>query len=298
MAWKVSVLTSILGLVFFGLGAWPLGLLCFAYLAFSLMPRSKAKVGNERMGFHPRPRLFFAAAVVSVIWPTLPKLFRIAELVPVSDSVILRSKYLPFRWCSVAELKPGAGPFPMAASAFSGTLLVFTTSGRTYSVVTCRAFGRKEAEAKLLARFRAAALPARAGAFLLPLDAREAAGLLRVKLSPLKLPSSDLPKAVSNLSGLLLVECHSGSVRKARAFEIEGQGGVSVLPVGPGELETSPLTWEVFDGIGKRIRWADPDLYSGLLDSMLATRGGPLRREARAARVCGRPPQSPLPGWR
>ena len=296
MGWKARVLAGILGLALFGAGAWPLGLVCFLCLALSLKAKRKSSEGRSAPRSPPRPRallavllfalsalalasggslsplVFFAGGAVVLAWPVLVRILPVAELAPVSDSVLLKSKYLPFHWWSIAELKPGAEPFPLAASAFSGTLLAFTDTGRTYFAVTCRSLGRNDAEPRLLAAFRASLPRGRVGAFLLPLDAGGAADLLKLKLSPLRV-GGDLAKSVAFVSGLLVLECSGGSVTKAAAFSVEGSTKAPSSPRKPHLLDVSPLTWEIFDAIGKRTRWPDPDGYSDLLDSMLATKG-------------------------
>jgi len=220
------------------------------------------------------PFVFLGAGITTALWPVIIRATPLPAFVPVSDSILLRSKYFPYCWCSVAELRPGAGPFPMAASSFSGTLMAFTDTGRTYFTAKCRALGRRGAEEKLLAELRAAAPAGRAGAYLLPLDATAAADLLTLKLAPTKL-GEEIGKCVPALSGLLVLECSGPSVTKAAAYTVRGRGSTAALPGGLRQLTPTPLTWEVFDAIGKRTRWPDPDPYSGLLDSMLATRGVP-----------------------
>ncbi len=296
MGWKAKALAVLLGLMFVGLGAWPLGLVCLVYLAVSLRPKSTGKAGQKRhipvrillaallfiltaaafaSGGSLSPLVFFAAGAAALTWPIIAGSPPLTELTPVGDSILLKSKYIPFRWHSIAELKPGAEPFPMAASAFSGTLMMFTDSGRTYSAVECRASGRKEAEARVLAEFRSCSPAGRAGAFLLPLDSQSAADLLRLRLSPLRLRDGDLTKSAPGTSGLIILRCHGGMVEGASAFRIDGPAKSPGLPAGVRSFEAAPLTWEVFDAVGKRTRWPDPDGYSDLLDSMLATRGAP-----------------------
>jgi hypothetical protein len=298
MGWKAKAIALLLGLAFFGAGAWPLGIICLLSLALSLRARRKPRQGKPapRGRLHSRtllasvllvlsgvalasggmlsPLVFFAGGAIALTWPVWVKFLPLAELAPVGDSILLRSKYLPVFWCSIAELKPGVEPFPMAASALSGTLLAFTDTGRTYLAVTCRALRRNGAEARLLAELRAASSAGRAGAFLLPMDARAAADLLRLELSPLK-SGGEFAVPVASTSGLLVLECRGGCVKKAAAFTVEGTADAPAFPGSPHELDSQPLTWEIFEAIGRRTRWPDPDRYSGLLDSMLATRGEP-----------------------
>jgi len=310
MGWKSKLLALFLGLAFFGVGAWPLGLLCFLYLVFTLRPKGTSSGGG---GFGPRliprlsaagalfilaaialgsggtlsPLVFSLAGAVVLMWPSLIRRLPLSGLVPVRDSILLKSKFLPFRWYAIAEVKPGPDPFPMAAAAFSGTLFAFTDTGRTYCTVSCRASNRKDAEARLLCDFRSAAPAGRAGAYLLPLDSKGAADLLRIRLSPLKLPKAGFPSSLAHLSGLVFFECGRGRVNRASAYAVEGPAKTPLLPVRPDELEASPLTWEIFDAIGRRTHWPEPDRYSDLLDSMLATKGAPFAERLRSLEATG-----------
>jgi hypothetical protein len=300
MGWKAKALALLLGLAFIGLGAWPLGILCFLFLFVAVRPR-RPNQGDQKKGAGPRlslrsvaaaplfllagvafasggvlsPAAFFGAGAAVLLWPSIASRLGLRELVPVPDSILLKSKYLPFLWCAVAELKPGAAPYPMAVSDFSGTLLVCTDAGRAYCIASFRALGRREAEQKAVADLRSFVPSGRPGAYLLPLDSPAAADLLRVRLSPLKLPSGDLAKSAAGLSGMLLIESGRGKVSRASAFRAEGPSTSPSLPSRPKRLDVLPLTWEVFDSVGKRTRWPDPDRFSDLLDSMLATKGVP-----------------------
>jgi hypothetical protein len=301
MGWKAKVIALLFGLAFIGLGAWPLGILCFLYL-FAAVRSRRPKQSDQMTGTNHRlslrsvaatllfllggaalasggvlsPVAFFGAGAVALLWPSIVSRPCLRELVPVADSILLRSKYLPFFWCAVAELKPGAEQYPMAASSFSGTLLICTDAGRTYCIASIRALRRREAEQKAVADLRSCVPTGRPGAYLLPLDSAAAAEVLRVRLSPLKLLSGDLAKSAAGLSGILLVESGRGIVSRASAFRVEGPSAAPSLPDRPKRLDVPPLTWEVFESVGKRTRWPDPDRFSDLLDSMLATKGVPL----------------------
>jgi hypothetical protein len=233
------------------------------------------------------PLVFSATGVLTLVWPRVAATLPLAELIPVGESILLRSRYFPFRWCAIAELKPGLEPFPMAAASFSGTLIAFTDTGRTYCAVSCLASGRRDAEDRLLSGLRSVVPKGRPGAYILPLDSLAAAGVLKIRLSPLKLPVSDLPKFIASMSGLVLLECRGGTVRRASAFGIDGPAKVAALPRTLKELEVAPLAWEVFDSIGKRTRWPDPDRYSELLDSLLATKAVPFVERLRGLEAAG-----------
>ncbi len=306
MGWKLKTLALLVGLMSFGLGPWPLGLLCFAYLFLTMRPRRRKQETEKRTSrphFSARlalgvfmlllsavalssggtfsPLLFLTVGGILLLWPTLLRRLSLGELLPVSGSILLRSKYFPLVWCAVAEVKPGAEPFPLAASSFAGTLLINTDTGRTYSLALRQAFGRRDAEFKIVEAFRSATPGGRAGAYLLPLDAEAASDVLRQVGKPIRLPPADLPGAISRVSSLLALGSTRGVVRKLGAFEIAHSARAPRLPGRLGDLESSPLTWEVFDAVGKRTRFPEPDSYSNLLDSMMATKGVPLAERVR-----------------
>ncbi len=310
MGWGRRLFAVIVGLAAFTVGLWPVGALCFLYLAISLR-RKKHTQQQEKVRSRVRsplrhvaagglvllavialvsggtisPLAFLGSAIAVLMWPSLPRALHLSEMAPQSNSVLLRSKRVPIEWCSLAELKPGAEDFPRAVSSFAGTLLVFTDTGKAYAMASCRALSRKEAEARVLSEFRSAALSA--GSYLLPLDSETAAEVLRARLSRTKKLSLDLAESASSVSGALLLECSGGSILRAAAFEMEGTAPEPSIPQRPDELGNTPLLWEVLDSVGKRTRWPEPDAVSNLLESMLATRGEPIAERVRSLEGTG-----------
>ncbi len=301
MSWKAKVFVALIGLMLLGAGLWPLGLLCFFYLVVPRGPKSTlgpwpdAKPRRRfpsryvigfglillsgvalAMGGSLSPVAFSVAGGAVLLWPVLAVRLPVGEVNPVRESVLLRSKFLPIAWHAVAELKPGAESFPRAASSFNGTLLVFTETGRAYVIASCFALSRKEAELKLLQQLRSSAPGVRAGAFLLPLDAVPAADLFRSRTSRSRLSSASLVDSAPHVNGILLLECYGDLARRAAAYEIDGSSPSARLPSNGTELENPPLVWEVLDGLGKRTSWPEPDAFSNLLDSLVATKGVPI----------------------
>ena len=301
MRWAPKLVAAVLGLLLLGGPLWPVAIVCFLYVAMTLRP--------SRSGIHRRyllavalfllsaaalalggvlsPVLFALGGAMVLAGPALPGLLPFGEAEPVADSILLRSKYLPFTWYSLAELKPGSEPFPRALSSFTGTLLVFTDTGRTYALATCRALGRRAAEAGLNLRLKSIAPGPKAGAFLLPLDSEAAAGVLRQRLSRMKLPSGDISRHASGVSGVLLLECIGATVQRAGAYRTDGPGSSAKVPLHRRELESPQLLWEVFDEVGKRTPWPDPDTFSSFLDSLAATKGVPIADRLKALEPSG-----------
>jgi hypothetical protein len=297
MGWKPKLLAALLGLIFLGSGLWPISVLCFGYILLAPGSRKAARESRDppRRSLLPGRRLvslgFFVMALLAVAaggtlspvlflligavvlaWPRLRFLLPIGETVPVDESILLRSRYIPFFWHAVAELKPGSDSFPRSACFLDGSLAVFTGTGRTYFLASCSALGRKEAESKLLHVFRSASSNGGPGAFLLPLDASSASEVFSFRFSPIRAKSELAPAGAD----LILLDCKSGVVGRAAAFAVNGRVDFPSLPSGTKELESAPLVWEVLEGLGKRTRWPDPDAFSNLLNSLVATKGVPL----------------------
>jgi hypothetical protein len=300
MGWRLRLLAVFLGLLGVATGAVLIAVPCFAYLGLSFWRRGPKKetLNRRRFSFGARhflglcsfflaavalaaggtfSQIFFAALGVTFLaWPALRRSLPYNELVPVRDSIMLRSKYSPVTWFALAEIKPGAESFPRAASSFTGSMLILTGTGRAYSLVKCRSWSRRDAEAQTLAMFRSAEPAFRAGAFILPLDSVAASEVLRLRLTTSSQAIEGLPESAAMLSGLLFLDCAEGFVKKAAGFEMKAGARTPVVPASGKALEGRPLTWEVLESVGKRTRWPEPDSFSNLLESMSATKGVPI----------------------
>jgi hypothetical protein len=296
-----KLIAGLLGVLLIGGPLWPLAIACFLYLAISPRPKRSSgrashspsrssKLGRYFVGLglvivaalalaaggRLSPVAFLLAGLIVLLWPALAGLLPAAEAIPIRNSILLRSKYLPLRWHALAEFKAGSEYFPRALSSFAGSLLVFTGTGKSYALATCIALGRRTAEAKLHLRLRSSNPGSSAGAYLLPLDSGSSAEVLRRRLVREKLPAADLVESAPRVSGALLLECQKASVMRASAFRIDGESLTARIPGSGKEFDGTPLTWEVLEGVGKRAKWPDPDEFSSLLDSLAATRGIPL----------------------
>ncbi|HEV2226505.1 MAG TPA: hypothetical protein VGR56_06850 [Nitrososphaerales archaeon] len=283
----------------FSSGLWLVGILSLLYLAFSFRPRTKCAQGaskaKSRLQFRTilgvglfllslvafgeggtySPILLFLAGLVAFSWPHLPIGSVFAQVVPIEGSILLRSKHLPFLWYALAEVKPGPEDFPRAASSISGRLVIFVDSARVYTLAECRELSRNGAEAHLISRLKDSASYHRSRAYILPLEAKFASGLLLHRFSATKIPE-DLATDAAGLPDLLMVQAHAGRIEQASGYKITAPAGSPTLPLGCKELKNRPLLWELFESVGKRSRWPGPDAYSNLLDSVMATRGEPI----------------------
>jgi hypothetical protein len=299
MGWMGKFIVALIGVLSFASGLWFVGILSILYLAMSFRPRPKITGGGAKAKSPPPIRLFsagglfvlsaiafgaggtyspvllFLAGLIVFFWPKLPLGSIFAQVVPVEESILLRSKYSPFLWYALAEVKSGPEDFPRAASSISGTLVIFVDSARAYSLVECRALRRDHAESEVLSQFKDAASSRQSRAYILPLDAKPASALFLHRLSKTKIPE-DLATHTSSLQGLLIVHTHGGRIDKASAYRISAPAGSPSLPLRCKEIENRPLLWELLESIGKRSSWPGPDAYSNLLDSVSATRGEPI----------------------
>lgn len=297
MGWKSKTVLAFLCFVSFATGIWPLGLICIVALVLAFRRRggqTAQKHEKNHAGLSPlyllagilfalavaaaasggtySPLVLFAAGSVALALPSLGGRWGPGELHAVERSIALRSKYFPFLWCALAELKPGAEAFPRAVASFSGNVFLFTDSGKCYVLAKCIALYHARAESELLRVLKETASDRRNRAHLLPLDSSEATGILGTILSPSKLPE-DLGTHASDHSGLLVIDASAGRVVRARAYTVREGSAKPSLPSLGGEKTSEVLLWEVLDSVGKRTRWPEPDSYSGLLESLKATRG-------------------------
>jgi len=296
MGWTGRLFVLLVGVVSLVAGLWLVGVLCFLYVAFSFRPKRKDTGGAAKetsrlpiryllagglfflsavafsAGGTFSPVLLSAAGSIVVLWPFLPLGSIFSQVIPIDESILLRSRYAPFLWYALAEVKPGPEDFPRAASSLSGTLVIFVDAGRAFALAKCRAWSRNGAETQLLSQFKASISSCRNGAYILPLDGKSASELFLHRLSETKTPE-DIATHVANLPGLLLVHAQGGRIDQASAYSISAPSGSPSLPLRCKETTNKPLLWELLESIGKRSRWPGPDAYSNLLDSVAATRG-------------------------
>ena len=288
------------GLLSFGLGLWLVGALCLLYVLVSSRPRRASNSPPEAHG--PRkvqtrflfalalaslslvalasggtlsPIILFSLALTAIVWPFLPIGPVFSTVVPVEDSILLRSAFLPFFWHGLAEVKPGAEDIPRALSSYAGTLLLVKKGGSVYARIGAIALDASRAETIIISKFRdAAGSISPGGAYLLPLDGKSSSDLFRLKLTRVGLRRGELAGQGADVE---VLESQGGFVRKVGAYRIAGpRVSRAVLPVAGQRPPRNPLLWEVLRGIGADRRWPDPDRYSDLLHSVHATRGEPV----------------------
>jgi hypothetical protein len=299
MGWTGRLFVLLVGLLSFAVGLWFVGVFSVIYLAVSFRPKHEYSVATTKAtsGFRNRlflagglfilsasafagggtlsPVVLFLAGSIVILWSSLHLESIFAQVVPIDESILLKSKYAPFLWYALAEVKPGPDDFPRAASSLSGTMVIFVDAGRAYILAKCRSWNRNGAEIQLLSRLKASASNRQSRAYILPLDSKSASELFLHRLSETKLPE-ELATHASSLPGLLVVHARGGRIEQASAYKILAPSSSPSLPLRYKEVANGPLLWELLDSIGKRSRWPGPDAYSNLLDSVSATRGEPI----------------------
>lgn len=299
MGWTTRIGAALICVFSFSSGLWLIGILSILYLVFSFRPRTKrarrATKAKSRLPIHLvlgvglfvlsaiafgaggtySPILLFLGGLAALSWSHLPFASIFAQVLPIEESILLRSKYFPFLWYALAEVKPGPEDFPRAASSISGRLVIFVDSARAYVLAECRALRRNSAEAQLVSQLKDSASSRQSRAYILPLEAKFASELFLHRLSVTKLPE-DLAADPASLPDLLMVQAQAGRIEQASAYQISAPAGSPALPLTCKESENRPLLWELLESVGKRSMWPGPDAYSNLLDSVMATRGEPI----------------------
>jgi hypothetical protein len=205
---------------------------------------------------------------------------------PVPGSILLRSRWLPLSWTSLVEVKFGTAQMAKALSSV-GCEMLFTLDSEKVSVclpIRTMALSAPRAEQKVVERLApvARALGAR-GAYVLPLDGKEAAARLAWSLRPVDLSLEYGRDGVVSLNSTPfdalvvrpeghLVRAAAGYVRLPR-LEEGGQSGLSTLPSAGRALKSQPLVWEALEVLGERLQVPPADEYTNFLSSVCATRG-------------------------
>ena len=290
---KLLVLLS--GLVFFVLGAWPLGLALFVYLLWSARGRSRRKEASTHHADRLRPYsalglsilalvaylsggtysvlLFAGMAGAAASWPSAMSWFG-SELEPVDGTLLLRSKRLPILWTMLAEVKLEQSDVPRSMSSFRGTMIVLCRSGRVLVAASCVAIGSSRAEASILERLRGSS----AGSLhapLLPLNSTDSAGLLCRSLSRVRYTDDDLTKSPGSVD-VVAVRVEDCRISAYGAYGTTAGSTSAVLPRCNIRAAGSPLLWEFFEALEKNVRWPEPDGLSAVVGSLRATAGAPI----------------------
>lgn len=230
------------------------------------------------------PAAFLFLGLVVLLWPSLRAKGLVERVVPVKDSVLLRSRLLPYRWYAVAEVKHEAPDQTRAIAALDGTLLVFAGKAPAALLVLCvNAIGYRQAEEMMVEDLRRSeGALSRMGGHLLPLDSGDAAGRLSLSLKRLGAVANYLDAVASTSFDVLVLRAEGGLVVSHREFRAI-EAGRPAIPRPDLSVLRPPLLAEVVEKIGEGHGWPGPDEYSSFLAAMDATRSEPLAERFRAA---------------
>jgi hypothetical protein len=299
MGWKLSVLVFLLAVWALLSGSLIIGIPLLAYLLYGLSRRRRQTQGAEQKGTTRggtakwlgvffilislvalvsggvfSPVVFAALGVAALLYGKSPRALPHAGANPVGGSIMLRDRLFPFRWYAVAELKLVTRNAVKVLSAVGGTLVVkLDGKAKAFLVVEESSIGWRGAEEKAtesLREFSRVLTPL--GAYVMPLQSKEALGLLHACLEKLKLQGSDLePLLASSAYDVLTLRTAGWEVKEIGVFKLTDGRGDSLLK---GDPVSKPVTlWEVAAVVGKRAEWFEPDEMTTFLSSVAATRG-------------------------
>ena len=307
MRWGLRLLALFVGLISLSLGLWPLFLLSVVYLAFSLRKTKTQRTTVHGQGAFPNPKrpwgryvlgvlLFLLAAVAMgaggtfspivfslsgllvLSWPRLRTTTLASHVVPVRESILMRSRLFPLRWHALAEVKLESQDQTRGISAMDGRLLVF--AGKTpsaFQVVSVYALGYKQAEEKVVRRLRRETkMLSQRGAHLLPLDSEDASARLSLELDRLKIGTEDFEAVTSLPFDVFTLQIKEGLVVAHRAFRISESVGSPFIPSPDLSAPRQPLLAEVVEKIGMRHCWPGPDEFSPFIAALDASRADPI----------------------
>ena len=303
----LRLLALFVGAMALSLGAWPVFLLAVVYLAYSFRkPKPYRGIVNRQEAF-PRPRrplghyalgafLFLVAAValaaggsfspfvfslsglVVLFWPRLRTSGLASHIVPVRESVLLRSRLFPLHWHALAEVKLESKDETRGLASMDGRLLVF--AGKTpsaFQVVSIYALDYKQAEEKVVKRLRRETrMLSQRGAHLLPLDSEDANARLSLVLDRLSIRTEDLEAVTSLPFDVFALQVKEGLVVAHRAFRISETVGFPLIPFPDLSGARPPLLAEVVEKIGQKHGWPGPDEFSPFIAALDASRAEPI----------------------
>jgi hypothetical protein len=309
MGWLLKTGAFLLAIMLVGAGAWELSLLIFAWLfvpPLLRLPRPKQGTPDTRgpRGKFPlrnvlggllfllafvgllahgtlSPIVFGSLGLLVVLWGRIPVAALSLKLKPVEESILLRSSPFPFSWAAVAEVKLLTHDVGRAMAGVTGTVLV-SASGTpaVYAVVERRATRERSAEEAVLAALKETALSLSSlGAYLLPLDSKQAMALLQPSLEASRVGEGDWSTALaSGTYDLLSISQERGFASSLGVHRRVDQGreGRGRVPPSSHEFAHPPFLMEVYKAVGNRLSWPQPDQCTAFLSSLLATSGEPI----------------------
>jgi hypothetical protein len=306
MGWVLKGLAALVALASLGFGVWPVFLPVAVYLLLSF--RRGARRGPERQGLRyskcPRrhhifggmlvalslvalmaggtlsPVLLFAGGVITLLWaPRLGGLSMV--VVPVRESILLRSRFFPWKWYALAEVKPESEYSMRGAAPSDGRLLVFTGRGpAAFEVLGVRALRYGTAEDKVVRFLRRETMSlSHKGVHLLPLDGEDASKMLSLNLEKLGGGTGNFVPSLP--FDVLSLRSKEGLVVGLRAFRVRGDSRVTKIPPADAPPVRRPLVVEAVQKIGEEQGWPTADDFVPFLAALDASRSEPFADRVR-----------------
>lgn len=316
MGWLFKIAVFIVGLFALTLGFWPLWIPCFGYLAYSIWAATRRRTvyvqdqgknrGPPRVRKHRFKRRYLAAGVFFLLslvafvaggaWAPFVFLAigslivasglfdrgpSLSEVRQVPDSILLRSRWLPFSWASLVEVKFGTQQMSRALSSVGNEVMMTMNSEKlsVYLPVRVHAFSVPSAELKVAEKLGPLArMLSTKGAYTLPLESEEAAARMDWSLMSVDVALEYGKDGVTSLNSTsfdVLVLSPSGHLlESAAAYVVKaGKAGRYRLPGKGRKLESQPLLWEALEALGERHLLQNADAVTNFLSSVSATRG-------------------------
>jgi hypothetical protein len=319
MGWLFKGLVLVVGLMSLTLGFWPLWVPCFGYLAYSLWSATRRRnvYVMDRSGGAaqpPRPNrpgllkkryllaglllvlgliaasdggtyspfVFISLGAAVVLSGALLVNPRMSGLIPVPDSILLRSRWFPVSWISLVEVKFGTPRMSKALSSVGCEVLLTTDSERisVYLPLRVLALSAPQADRRVVEKLAPIArqLSPR-GAFVLPLDGRVAAVRLTWSLKPVDLALEYGKNGVVSLNStpfdVLVLKPEGHLLERAAGYAKFGSSTNSkpALPSSGRKLESQPLIWETLEVLSEKFQVREADPCTNFLSSVCATKG-------------------------
>lgn len=309
MGWLWKGLALLVAVMLFGTGAWAISLLIFAFVFLPpILKRGRGKPSSQgdarpKHRFPVRavlggglillallalaargtysPIFFGSLGALVILWGRIPRLGLSSAMRPVDESILLRSSPLGLSWAAVAEVKLLARDAGRALAGFNGTVLVsMADKPSVHLLVESTALSERSAEESIVATLRETAFSlSPLGAYILPLDAKQAQTLLQPSLQASKMEKTGWSTALeSGTYDLVSVKQEKGFAKSIGVFRRVGPGqdGLARIPSAAEEFAHPPFLMEVFKALGGRFSWPQPDQQTAFLSSMFATGGEPL----------------------
>ena len=308
MGWGLRVVAILIMMVSLTLRAWPISLLALVYLVLSFRkPRAqRAVILRQEVFAKPRrpwgryalgafllllavialgsggtfsPVVFFLVGALLISWPLLRTYGGADRVVPMKESILLRSRFFPLRWHALAEVKLESQDQARGIAAMEGRLLVFAGKNpAALQVVSVFALGHRHAESKVVKELqRVTRMLSQRGAHVLPLDSAEAAVRLSLELEKLKVGTDDFEAVASLPFDIIALRVKDGLVVSLRAFNVVEAGRAApAIPSPDLSQEREPLLAEVVQEIEEKHGWPGPDEFTPFLAALDASRTEPL----------------------